>query len=76
MDYHLLKMMADGLEYTVGEVIASTATEAQHITRVRRSLQNLYDYGYVDRRGRGLHFFRITEDGRDVLFAYSWGLRL
>jgi hypothetical protein len=76
MEWSVLELLADGREYTVGEVMASTSTERAHIERIRGAMQRLYERGYVDKRGRGLHFFRITEEGRDCLFARACGVLL
>lgn len=76
MDYRLLELMADGREYTVGEVMTHTGTEYAHTERIRRAMRRLYERGYVRKRGRGLHFFRITIEGRDCLFARRHGVML
>lgn len=77
MDYRLLELMADGREYTVGEVAAAASLfEANYVDRVRHSMRRLYERGYVRRRGRGLPMYRITLDGRDCLFARRLGVLL
>ena len=76
MELSVLQLLEDGREYTAGEVMASSAVEHAHIETIRGALLGLYARGYVNKRGRGLHFFRITIEGRDRLFAHRHGVTL
>lgn len=70
MDWSVLQLLEDGREYTVGEVVAASYDEGARIARITSALHHLYDYGYVTRRGRGLHIYRISLEGRDRLWAH------
>jgi hypothetical protein len=67
MQWSLLALLYDGREYTIGEAMAHTATEADHIHRIRRAMADLVERGLVLRRGRGLPMYRISPLGKSEL---------
>lgn len=76
MEWALLDLLADGREYSIGDVMAHNVSESQHVGRIRTAMRRLYERGYVDRHGRGMRIYRITLEGRDRLWARRVGVTL